>query len=247
MESGTARALTLASTAGARSGYFFIALSGYISILFPALAIKFTKLSTLALLALGFLFNLTTLKMLRAEDAVAPQSPVENLFQSGLHEASGGAGVMFSPFIATRGRPTLNYELTEIQLGYMLTDVHGSYFWRGNVEVAGSGFGGPIINGQGSYVAGATAWLRYNFVPRAGHFVPFVQAGAGLTSTDDRELVGQCFNFNLNLGAGVKYFFKPNWSVNLEYRYQHISDANLTPHNLGVNADGPMLGISHYF
>jgi hypothetical protein len=214
-----------------------------LSIFTPALAIKFTKLSSLALLALGFLFNLATLKMLHAADAVTQQSPVENLFQSGIHEATAGAGVMFSPFIATHGRPTLNYELTEIQLGYMLTDVHGSCFWRGNVEVAGSAFGGPIITGQGSYVAGATAWLRYNIVPKAGHFVPF----AGLTTTDNNELVGQDFNFNLNLGAGVKYFFKPTWSVNLEYRYQHLSDANLTPHNLGVNADGPMLGISHYF
>lgn len=154
---------------------------------------------------------------------------------------------MFSPFITHLGRPTLNYELTEIRLGYMLTDIHGSGFWRGNVELAGSVFGGPIINGQGSYVAGVTAWSRYNFVPSAGHFVPFVQAGVGVTSIDDHELVGQDFNFNLNLGAGARYFFSPNWSVNLEYRYQHISDANLTPHNVGVDAGGPMLSISHFF
>jgi opacity protein-like surface antigen len=208
---------------------------------------KCLKPSSATLFALGFLFNLTALELLRAGDAVVPQSPVENLFQSGLYEASAGAGVMFSPFITHLGRPTLNYELTEIRLGYMLTDVRGSNFWRGNVEVAGSVFGGPIINGQGSYVAGATAWMRYNFVPGAGHFVPFVQAGAGLTSIDDRELVGQDFNFNLNLGAGARYFFRPDWSVNLEYRYQHISDANLTPHNLGVDAGGPMFSISHFF
>ena len=141
----------------------------------------------------------------------------------------------------------MNYELTEIQLGYLLTDVHGSSFWRGNVELLGSGFGGPIINGQGSYVAGGTVWLRYNFVPHAGHFVPFVEGGAGLTSIDNRELVGQDFNFNLNLGAGVRCFFRSDWSANLEYRYQHISDANLTPHNVGVNASGPFLSISHFF
>jgi opacity protein-like surface antigen len=218
-----------------------------LSILIKALAIKLIKSNTLALIALGFLFYLSTLKMARADETVAPQSPVENLFQSRQHETFAGAGVMFSPFIATSGRPTLNYELTEIGLGYMLTDVHGSSFWRGNVEVAGSALGGAIIDGQGSYVAGGTAWLRYNFVPDTGHFVPFIQAGAGLTSTDNRGLVGQDFNFNLNLGAGVRYFFKPTWSVNAEYRYQHLSDANLTPHNLGVNANGPMVGISHFF
>jgi hypothetical protein len=36
-------------------------------------------------------------------------------------------------------------------------------------------------------------------------------------------------------------------SVNLEYRYQHISNANLAHRNLGVNAHGPMLAVSFFF
>ena len=185
---------------------------------------------------------------MQASEPAPVQSPVENHFRSGGIEATAGEGIMFSPFVATLNRPTLNYELTEFQLGYMLTPVRGSCFWRGNVEVVGSAFGGPIVEGRGSYVAGATAWLRYNFVPHLKKFVPFVQAGAGLTTTDlDRRVEGQDFNFNLNLGVGVRYFVSPNWSVNLEYRYQHISNDNLSAHNLGVNAEGPMLSVSYYF
>ena len=47
-------------------------------------------------------------------------------------------------------------------------------------------------------------------------------------STDiDHSILGQPFNFNLDLGAGVRYFIGRNWSLSLEYRYQHISNANL--------------------
>jgi opacity protein-like surface antigen len=78
--------------------------------------------------------------------------------------------------------------------------------------------------------------------------VPYIQAGAGLTATDvNRELTGQTFNFNLDLGAGVRYFVTRNCSVNLEFRYQHISNAKLSDKDLGVNACGPMLGISFFF
>ena len=64
-------------------------------------------------------------------------------------------------------------------------------------------------------------------------------------STDiDHGIVGQPFNFNLDLGFGVRYFLGRNWSLSLEYRYQHISNAGLNKHNLGINADGPILGVS---
>jgi opacity protein-like surface antigen len=212
---------------------------------------KWLKLSSAIILAPGLALSLTILQELQADEPPAmpiTNAPAENHFRDGLWEMSAGQGVMFSPFLAVHNRPELNYTLTEIQLGYMLTDIHGSDFWRGNVEAAGSSFGGGIFNGRGSYVAGSTLWLRYNFVPRTGHFVPFVQAGAGLTDTDlDRRIEGQNFNFNLNLGAGTRYFFKPNWSVNLECRYQHISNADMSPRNLGVNAIGPMLSLSYFF
>jgi len=64
-------------------------------------------------------------------------------------------------------------------------------------------------------------WLRFNLVPQFWRIVPYAQAGAGVTFTDiDRKIVGQTFNFNLNLGAGFRWFFARNWSVNLEHRSQ---------------------------
>jgi len=105
-----------------------------------------------------------------------------------------------------------------------------------------------VFNGTGTYVAGATAWLRYNFVPARSRLLPYAQAGAGFVFTDiDRNLLGQDFNFNLGLGVGFRYLISERWSLSLEYRYQHISNANLAHRNVGINAHGPVLGLSFFF
>jgi opacity protein-like surface antigen len=79
-------------------------------------------------------------------------------------------------------------------------------------------------------------------------FVPYVQGGAGLTATDiSRGIVGQTFQFNLNIAAGTRYFLAERWCLNLECRYQHVSNANTGKHNLGINALGPFLGVSYFF
>jgi opacity protein-like surface antigen len=190
-----------------------------------------------------FILQLAVAGTLRAGEPAA-----DDPFQKGLFEASLGTGVMFSPMITGVSRPRVDYTITEAQLGYMLTEVSGPSVLRGNFEAAGSLFGGGIFDGEGTYVSGMTVWLGYNFVPRDSRFAPFVHAGMGLTETDvNRQLEGQNFNFNLNLGAGVRYFIAPKWSLNLECRYQHISNADMSSHNQGVNALGPILSVSHFF
>ncbi|HWV98145.1 MAG TPA: acyloxyacyl hydrolase [Candidatus Acidoferrum sp.] len=182
----------------------------------------------------------------RSEEA--DRFSIDNLFERGRYEASFNNGALFSPFIATLKRPTVNYTMTEVQFGYMLTDFKDTGFFRGNFEVAGEGFGSGIFVGPGSYIAGVTLWGRYNFVRPGCRWVPYAQAGAGMVSTDiDRGIVGQPFNFNLDLGAGVRWFIRPQWALNFEYRFQHISNANTGKKNLGINADGPVLGISYLF
>jgi opacity protein-like surface antigen len=183
-----------------------------------------------------------------ALSAVGEDKSFDDFFQRGRFEATLTSGALFSPFIAIKNRPVINYSLSEVQLGYMLTDVNHAGWFKGNLELVGEGFAGAVFEGRGSYISGITAWLRYNFVPENWRLVPFAQAGMGLTFTDANKIVvGETFNFNLELGAGVRYFVSQNWSVNLEYRYQHISNANISRNNLGINAHGPMLGVSYFF
>jgi Lipid A 3-O-deacylase (PagL) len=188
-----------------------------------------------------------------AQSSIETNAPAAGSFSpdissKGRFEATLTSGVLFSPFVATQGRRAVDYKVSEVQIGYMLSDARGDRWWRGNLEVVGEAFGDVVFKGEGSYIAGITAWLRYNFVPERWRLVPFAQAGMGLTATDlDHRLLGQTFNFNLNLGVGVRFFVAHNLSVNAEYRYQHISNANMSDRNLGVNADGPILGVSLFF
>jgi opacity protein-like surface antigen len=171
-----------------------------------------------------------------------------NLFAHGESEVTLANGVMFSP-MGNVHRPTVNYTVTEMQFGYMLSNAKGDGWWHGNFETALSGFGSAIYDGPGDFIAGATLWLRYNFVPRgSSRLTPFLQGGAGVTWTDlDHDFVGQAFNFNLQLAAGARFFIADHWSLNLEYRYQHISNAGMGEHNVGINAQGPILGLSYFF
>src|SRR5438445_492618 len=154
-----------------------------------------------------------------AEQNASEKSSSPPLFESGRYEASLNSGVLFSPFVATHGRPTLNYTISELQLGYMLSDVTRTDWLRGNLELAGAALGSSIFDGPGSYIAGATVWMRYNFVPPRSALIPYIQAGGGFVFTDTaRGIVGERFNFNLGLALGARYVLASHWSVNLEYR-----------------------------
>jgi len=173
---------------------------------------------------------------------------LDDRFHGGLHEVSLGAGALFSPFIVANSRPTVNYAFGNAQLGFMLTDVAGGGVLRGNFELAPEFFGAGIFGSTGTYITGGTLWFRYNFVPRESRIVPYAQLGGGWVFMDiDHRYDGENFNFNVDGAVGLRYFFKPQVSLNLEYRFQHISNANLGQHNLGLNAEGPVLGISWLF
>ena len=155
---------------------------------------------------------------------------------------------MFSPIGADKDRPTENYTLSGLQFAWMLTDVRGPGFLRGNLELPLEAMGGKVFNGKGSYMVGGTIWIRYNFIQPNWRVVPYLQLGAGAEATDmDEKLVGQTFNFNLDIGVGTRCFVAEKWAVNLECRYQHLSNGRLAKHDLGVNAVGPMIGVSYFF
>ena len=63
----------------------------------------------------------------------------ELTLQKGKWEATVNSGAMFSPFVATENRPTVDYTMTALQIGYVLNEPAGPSLLRGNVEV------GPVV------------------------------------------------------------------------------------------------------
>ena len=130
----------------------------------------------------------------------------------------------------------------------MLTDADAGGWLRGNWEISLEAMGGEVFSGKGSYIVGGTLWFRYNFVQPNWRVVPYLQAGGGAEALDmDRNLIGETFNFNLDVAAGMRCFVARNWALDLECRYQHLSNAKISNHDIGINAVGPMIGVSYFF
>jgi opacity protein-like surface antigen len=174
---------------------------------------------------------------------------LDALFSSGRWEPALISGPLFSPYGSPRARPTLNYITGGAQLGYMLDDARDrKHFFRGNFELVPEGSGAWVFGGEGHYLASGTLWLRYNVVPEHSRWIPYFQAGGGFTLTDaNRFLVGENFNFNVDGAFGLRYLIASHWTMSLEYRYQHVSNADLSTHNVGINSQGPVLGVSYFF
>lgn len=166
-------------------------------------------------------------------------------------EVLGGGFTSFNH--ATRKRPQVDFALTSVREGWMLNDVRSGIFF-GNEEFLIDVFAGPILNGPGSIMAGATLILRHNFVTRSGEFfVPYYQMGLGGLCSDaanaDRVQfgIGTTFEFNLQATLGARWRVNRSWSINTEIGYRHISNAGLDSRNGGVDAVGGFIGLGHMF
>jgi lipid A 3-O-deacylase len=180
--------------------------------------------------------------------AVGADADFSDCYQHDRYEVTLMSGAMFSPIGADSGRSTEDYTLSGLQFGWMLTDAGQPAWWRGNWEVSLEAMGGKVFDGKGSYIVGGTVWFRYNFVQPNWRVVPYLQAGGGAEATDmDRKLIGETFNFNLDVDVGMRCHLAQNWALNLECRYQHISNAKISKHDVGINAVGPMVGVSYFF
>lgn len=169
-------------------------------------------------------------------------------FQPGVYEVTTGAAVYFSPLFDTADRPTFNYALAVVDFGYMLTKVREWGVVRGNVEVVGELFAGGVFVGNGNYLVGSTAWMRYNFIQPNWKLVPYFQLGWGICAADfDQSYFGQVFGFNMGGALGLRYFLRPDIALTVEYRIHHISNADMADNNIGIDTQGGMFGISWFF
>jgi lipid A 3-O-deacylase len=202
-------------------------------------------------LSLASAFAITASSALAQSQSPAPANEtfsIDDNFRHGWHEATIGSAVFYSDLVRRFDRPNLDYVTGYGQIAYTVTSPGSDGFFRGSFQLAPEIFGAGITHGSGNYIAGATLWFRYNFVQPGWRLVPFIEAGGGGTTLDiPHKYDGNDFNFNLDGSVGVRWFVADHWSLNAEYRFQHISNANLWSRNIGVNTSGPAVGISFFF
>jgi hypothetical protein len=138
--------------------------------------------------------------------------------------------------------------LVSFTYGHMLGHVVGEGHWyRGNPEIRVELFTGAQFSPSSEWFVGFTPHLRYNFATGT-RWIPFGDLGAGVTATGigPPDLSGT-FDFNLQAGGGVHWFFKDNVALTLEAHYTHWSCAGIHQPNLGLNGVTGTLGVTFFF
>jgi hypothetical protein len=146
------------------------------------------------------------------------------------------------------GEEAHHLAMLSLSYGHILTPVLGENAWyRGNLEFRLEFFGGSEFSPSTAWFVGLTPELRYAFATGT-HWVPFVEAGAGVTATQigPPDLSGT-FEFNLLFGTGVEYFVKDNLALTMEARYTHWSCGGISEPNLGLNGVTVLFGVAVFF
>lgn len=100
------------------------------------------------------------------------------------------------------------------------------------------------------YTSGAGAspvGFRLNFRPLTP-MQPFFSTNAGFVYFRDRVLSaqGSQFMYTIDFGAGVNIYQRRNQAITIGYRYQHLSNANISIHNPGTDANTFYFGVSRF-
>jgi len=108
----------------------------------------------------------------------------------------------------------------------------------------------PIARGPESAYLGVAAGpvVEYWFAGKKA--CCYATAGGGFGAIDSTNVPGgqgQDFTLNWYAAGGVRYYPKPDLSVNAGVFFQHLSNGGATDPNPGLNAVGPALGVSWSF
>jgi hypothetical protein len=132
--------------------------------------------------------------------------------------------------------------------GWILTDAHGPGLLRGRFEYAVDAL--PVVMvfqpGGRAYGFGFDPWImKWNFEPRH-RISPYIElGGGGLITTREIPVGEQRFNFTPTGAIGVNLLRgKYHWSI--DFRYFHISDAQITSFNPGTDTFGIRVGFGEF-
>lgn len=195
----------------------------------------------------------------RGQEAVrsrANLAQMEARFAHGSWEVEDviGAFFLFHPVWGGNNRPVMDSAIDSLRIGWMVNDPAFTSVLRGNLELLGEGFGGPIFHGPGNVVAGGTLFCRYNFIQPNARVVPYFQSGGGFVYSDyvhgaqGGNAVSLDVNFNLQTMVGLRFNMNSRWSVLVEGCLRHISNAGVERDaNYGIDQAGGNLGMALSF
>jgi lipid A 3-O-deacylase len=143
--------------------------------------------------------------------------------------------------------PNHDFGFVSVQVGYNLTGLVGQNSWyRGYWQLSGEVFGGGQIQPT-RYLIGVLPVLSYNFVLN-DRWVPFIEGGGGVAITDIGEPdLSTTFQFNEQVGGGVRFGLNDALWLRLGVRLMHVSNGGIKEPNTGVTTGNLLLGVEWYY
>jgi hypothetical protein len=99
-----------------------------------------------------------------------------------------------------------------------------------------------------TYGGGASpVGMRVSFYPES-RVQPFLSSNGGFIYFGDRVLSpqGSQFMYTIDYGGGLTFFHKQRQSISIGYRYQHLSNANISFHNPGTDTNVFYVQVSRF-
>jgi lipid A 3-O-deacylase len=180
----------------------------------------------------------------------------EPLFTEDRVSVQFNTGALFAPTFVGPTTEHVSYEQSNFRVGWLLntpSDSEGiASVFRGSWEAIGELSISGVFSGFGNVMGGANAFVRYNFVQPDWRVVPYAQVGVGILGNDlyenkSQNAIGQGLEFVEQGAIGLRFLVDKNWTIDLEGQYEHISNADTSYRNTGLNAIGGSVGFSYYF
>ncbi|HAV61792.1 MAG TPA: hypothetical protein DCY13_05450 [Verrucomicrobiales bacterium] len=146
-----------------------------------------------------------------------------------------------------QGGSRVNHDLWlgQLLLGTILMEpCRPNRWYGGNLELTGQLIGGAQDHPEPAFFVAGNVGLRYH-LSAIGRVVPFLTASIGISGTDigEPDLSGT-FQFNEQVGGGLRYFLSERRAIVLEYFFQHISNGSTSLPNHGANSHMFSLGFA---
>jgi hypothetical protein len=156
----------------------------------------------------------------------------------------GGYGITHKGFGATETR----VESTDmiLQYGYLITEERGKswYKWRHELLIELPFY--YVQHPESAIMTGINFLANWNFTA-SDKLVPYVSVGGGPMYTNlDIPGLGRELNGNYQAGVGIHYFIEKYMSIDINYRFHHISNASTADPNEPLNSSKILFGVSFF-
>lgn len=156
----------------------------------------------------------------------------------------GGYGVTHPGFAKTRS----TVETVDLMLsrGTFITKEIGSSWYKGRHEIIVEIPFHIVVHPETTLMTGINLLGSWNATVSEKVVLYFLAGGGFIYTRLNVPELGSKLNGNYQAGVGLHYFIAKNTSIDINYRYHHISNAGTANPNDPLNSSKMLIGISFF-